>query len=95
MIKRILIWITVIVGICVVLVIFSNIGRYEGETAEARYNEYEDAEARVKELEYQVSDYEDALQQANSNIKKAKGYSGSSYQDMENALYNLKTVSEP
>lgn len=44
-------------------------------------------------LEDELSSYEDALDEANSNIEDAKGYTWSSYEDMGYALDNLETVS--
>ena len=49
---------------------------------------YENASSRV-------DDYADALQEANNNIEEAQSYSGESYEEMEEALENLSTVSEP
>jgi regulatory protein YycI of two-component signal transduction system YycFG len=44
------------------------------------------------ELEESVSNYEEALDQANENIEDAQSYRGGSYEDMDYALYNLETV---
>ncbi|OGL81172.1 hypothetical protein A3B21_02690 [Candidatus Uhrbacteria bacterium RIFCSPLOWO2_01_FULL_47_24] len=49
---------------------------------------YENASSRA-------DDYADALQEANNNIEEAQDYSGGSYDEMEEALENLSTVSEP
>lgn len=46
----------------------------------------------VYELDDKVNSYSDALDQANSNIDDAKGYTWSSYDDMGYALDNLETV---
>ncbi|MDP9249316.1 MAG: hypothetical protein M3M85_02290 [bacterium] len=55
--------------------------------------------SRIEYLQYQVSsleeerdEYEDALDQANSNIEDAQYYAWSSYDDMGYALDNLETV---
>lgn len=97
-----------IIGIAIVLWLissFGNLGKYDGETAEYWFNAYDEAEARVLELQNKVSDHEEALNEANSNIEEANNniedakYSAwSSYDDMGYALDNLDTVdtvSEP
>lgn len=43
-------------------------------------------------LEYALSSYEDALEQANSNIEDAKWYAWESYNEMGEALDYLETV---
>lgn len=43
-------------------------------------------------LRDELSSYEDALEQANSNIEDAKNYAWSSYGDMGDALDYLETV---
>jgi hypothetical protein len=80
-----------VIGIAIIWFIFSFIGsfgKYEGLSAEEWFNRYDEADARVINLQ-------DALEQANSNIEDAKYYSGESYEDMEYALDSLETVEEP
>lgn len=47
---------------------------------------------QIDSLDYKVSTYSDALDEANSNIEDAQSYAWSSYNDMGDALDNLKTV---
>ncbi len=48
---------------------------------------------QIDYLQDGLSSYEDALNQANSNIEDAQSYAWSSYEDMGYALDNLETVS--
>lgn len=91
-----------IIGIAVICFIFSAIGdfgKYEGQTAEEWFNEYDDASAQVEELNTEVEGLQTALQeandnieQANRNIESAKLYSGESYGEIVDALDYLNTV---
>lgn len=87
----------VIIGIIIVAIFWGigKHGKYEGQTAEDWFNEYDYCEGSLYDSETNLNDYRDALDEANNNIEEAKIYSGSSYDDMEYALYNLDTVSEP
>lgn len=76
------------------------IGKYEGQNAEEWYNQYDESESEVADLQDKVDNLQSALEEANSNIdnanseiENAKGYSGSSYEEMVDALDNLSTVS--
>lgn len=96
-----------IIGIVVIYFIFSaigsafgGIGKYEGQSAEEWYNEYDESEAQVADLQDKVDGLQSALDEANSNIDdanseidSAKSYSGESYEEMEEAISNLDTVS--
>lgn len=91
-------WIGGIIGILIVGAIiwwFSGAGKYEGRTAEEWFNVYDYETARNEELENRLSDYQTALEEANSNIENAKGYAWESYEDMGDALDSLDTVPEP
>lgn len=68
---------------------------YEGRTAEEWFNTYDYETARSEELENRLTDYQTALEEANSNIENAKGYAWESYKDMGEALDSLDTVLEP
>ncbi|MDP3982769.1 MAG: hypothetical protein Q8Q65_01695, partial [bacterium] len=78
----------------------SSIGKYEGQTAEEWFNEYNAASAqidalntRIEDFQYALQDANDNIEEANSNIESAKNYSGGSYDEMDYALYSLDTVS--
>ena len=92
-------------GIIIILIIgaiiwwFSGAGKYEGETAEYWFDEYDAETARVEELENRLSDFEAALEEANDNIEEAnsqiseaQSYAWESYTEMGEALENLSTV---
>ena len=57
--------------------------------------ENESLQSDNDDLQAEVSDYQDALQTANSNIEDAQGYAWLSYDEMGQALDNLETVSDP
>ncbi len=65
-----------------------SVGTYEGLTAK-EWSE------KAKDYEYQIEDFKTALEEANNNIEEAQYYAGESYEEMEDALYYLSTVSEP
>ncbi len=52
----------------------------------------DDQHNQISTLEYEKSSYEDALEEANSNIEEAKWYAWESYQEMGDALDYLETV---
>ncbi len=51
-----------------------------------------DSRAEIESLKDELSSYEDALSQANSNIEDAQYYEWSSYEEMGDALDGLETV---
>lgn len=55
----------------------------------SRLNDQKDQNA---ELEDMLSEYEEALNQANNNIEEASWYAWESYEDMGYALESLETV---
>lgn len=80
-----------IIGIIIMVWLLStigNIGKYDGETAEYWFEAYDEAESRAQT-------YQEALQEANSNIEDAKYSAWESYDEMGYALDNLETVPEP
>ena len=46
----------------------------------------------LKETKDELSNYEDALYQVNSNLEEARWYAWESYEEMGDALDNLETV---
>lgn len=52
----------------------------------------DDLNGQVSVLEDEKSAYEDALDQANSNIEDAQSYAWSTYEEMGDALDNLETI---
>lgn len=92
-------WIIAFLVGVLIWAIFFHENKYEGRTAEDWFNAYDDEVARNEELENKVSDYQTALEEANSNIedansgiRKAKWYAWESYEDMGDALDSLDTV---
>lgn len=85
-------WIILIVMVVVFLIAGSS-AKYDGMTAEEWFNEYDSTETELQECQDNLSDYEDALDTANSNIEDAKYYAWESYYDMGYALEDLETVS--
>ncbi len=76
--------------------VFSGIGglgKYEGQTAEEWFNQYEEASGQVEKLKTALQEANDNIEEANSDIDSAKSYEGASYDDMVNALNSLDTVS--
>lgn len=69
--------------------------KYEGRNAEEWFNAYDYETVRNEELENRLTDYQTALEEANSEIEDAKRYAWESYEDMGNALDSLNTVLEP
>lgn len=88
-------WLTIILVIALVWAIFFQKDKYEGQTAEEWFYEYDYQIAINEELENMLSEYQDALQEANDNIDEAKWYTWESYNEMGEALDNLETISEP
>lgn len=86
---------TIVLVIALVWAIFFHKDKYEDQTAEEWFNEYDFQVAVNEELKSSLSDYQDALQEANDNIDEAKWYTWESYDEMGEALDNLDTVSEP
>ena len=88
-------WLAIILVIALVWVIFFQKDKYEGQTAEEWFNEYDYQVAQKEELESRLDDYKDALQKANDNIDEAKWYTWGPYDEMGEALDNLSGVTEP
>ena len=88
-------WLTTILVIALVWAIFFHKDKYEGQSAEEWFNEYDYQVGVNEELENKLSDYQDALQEANDNIEEAKWYAWESYEEMGEALDYLDTVPEP
>lgn len=81
-------WLVTVLVIALVWALFFHKQKYDGQTAEQWFNDY-DSEVSLNE------DYKNALQDANSNIEEAKSSAWETYDDMGNALDRLDTVSEP
>lgn len=84
-----------IIGIVIVYSIFNGIGsmgKYEGQTAEEWYNEYDQAEADLDAYKTAFEEANTNIEECNSKIESAKSYEGGSYEDMEYALNSLDTV---
>ncbi len=98
-------WVILIVIIWWASTAFGDVGKYEGENADYWYDAYYEEVGKVEDLESQLSDYQDALSEANSNIETvnnniddAKWYAWESYDEMGEALDSLDpvdTISEP
>lgn len=90
-----------IIGIAVIWFIFSavgGVGKYEGQTAEEWFNQYDEASAQVENLRDALQEANNNIEEANSNIESAKSNEGASYDDMVDALNSLdivNTVDEP
>lgn len=83
----------IIIALVVVFLIGKSSAKYEGMTAKEWFDEYDYSESKLVECEEQISDYEYALDEVNSNIEDAKYYTWESYYDMGYALEDLETVS--
>lgn len=86
----------------IVFILFSSIYRqkFEGQTAGEWYEAFVQestinlqTNSKIADLENELEDYENALQEANSVISKAKYHAWESYEEMGEALDNLETVS--
>ncbi|KKS52542.1 MAG: hypothetical protein UV19_C0018G0003 [Parcubacteria group bacterium GW2011_GWA2_42_28] len=88
-------WFIIILVIMLIWSIFFYKDKYEGQTAEEWFNEYDYQVAVNENLESRLSDYQDVLQEANNNIDEAKWYAWESYDEMGEALDNLDTVFDP
>lgn len=72
--------------------------KYEGQTAEEWFNDYDYCESSLSEYKDALEEANDNIDEANSKIEDAKGYAWENYEEMGNALENLETVdtvSEP
>ena len=72
--------------------------KYEGQTAEEWFNEYDYCESRLSNYRDALEEANNNIKEANSNIENAKSYAWGSYEEMGDALDYLDTVdtvSEP
>lgn len=90
--KHVFGWIIGIVVIWFILSIIGGMGKYQGQTAEEWFNQYDEASAQVEGLQTALQEANDNIDEANSNIEGAKSYEGASYDDMVDALNSLNTV---
>lgn len=81
----------IILVIALVIAVFRT-PKYEDYTAEEWSDRYYACQSSLSDTEDELSDYEYALDQANSNIEDAKYYAWESYYDMGEALDYLETV---
>ena len=90
-----------LIGIAViwfVISIIGGIGKYDGQSAEEWFNEYDEASAKVEELRTALQEANHNIDEANVSIESAKSYEGASYGEMLEALSSLdivSTVDEP
>jgi uncharacterized protein len=68
-------------------------GTYEGQTAEQWFDDYDASDAQVETLTSALEEANANIDTANSSIESAKSNQDGAYEDMNNALYSLETVS--
>jgi hypothetical protein len=88
-------WLVTILAIALIWALFFHKDKYEDQTAEEWFNQYDEEVSLNDNLINTNNDLTDALRQANTNIEDAKGYAWGNYYDMGYALENLETVPEP
>ena len=91
-------WIIVILVGLLIWALFFYKQKYEGQTTEEWFNDYDYCESRLGEYKDALEEANDNIDEANSKIEDAKGYAWENYEEMGNALENLETVdtvSEP
>lgn len=89
-----------IIGGAVIWFIFSaigGVGKYEGQSAEEWFNQYDEASAKVEDLSTKVENLQTALQEANDHIETANNAieevkDSSSFNELRDAAENLETV---
>jgi hypothetical protein len=77
------------------------VGKYQGENAEYWYSQYDEANSNNEDLQKKIEDLQSSLDEANSHIddandqiETAKYNSRDSYEEMNDSLDSLETVSK-
>jgi peptidoglycan hydrolase CwlO-like protein len=81
-----------IIGAVIIYFILGGSGKYEGQTAEQWYSQYDASQSQVTDLQSALQEANDNIDQANNNIEDAKRAAWESYDDMGNTLDSLETV---
>lgn len=84
----------VVIGIIVVFSFFGKSSKYEGQTAEEWFNDYDYCLSQVQEANIRIEDANSNIDDVNSRINYAKycSYGGCDFEEMQSKIIYLETA---
>lgn len=84
----------IVIGVILVLSIFGSSSKYEGQTAEEWFNDYDYCFSQVEEANSRIEEANYNIEEANSKIEDAKwcSYGSCDYEEMQDKINSLETA---